>query len=425
MMRFLIATLLATACDPSPQSPPQTPAHPRVVAVAPDAAVAAIDAVVEAAPRANGALVVELDAAIAKRLDPVIDQAVAEQRVVGAVVVVARDGKIIYRRTAGLADREAKRAVTEDTIFRFASMTKPIVSAAALALVDQGKLSLDDRVSKWLPEFRPKFEGKEGAITVRHLLTHMSGLSYKFIEKPDSPYHKANVSDGLAEPGLSMAEFLKRLGSVPLVHEPGTAWRYSLSVDVLGEVVARAGGGSLPDVLKRVVLDPVAMPDTAFTIAKSDRIAWPYSAAKPPVRMTDPYDRVRGAMRVRFAPGRLFDPKSFPSGGAGLAGTVGDYLRFAEAMRTHRLLRPETHREFSKNQVGSKEVDPGMSFGLGVGIIEDPAAAQSARRKGAYGWAGIYGTEFWVDPDAKLSVVVLTNTAGQKLAKEIEKALYQ
>ena len=299
--------------------------------------------------RPAGELVVEPDAALAKRIDPVIDKAIKDT-VVGAVVVVARDGKIVYRRAAGFSDREAKRATKEDTIFRYASMTKPIVSIAALALVDQGKLSLDDRVAKWIPEFKPTFEGKEAVITVRQLITHTSGLSYRFIEKPDSPYHKANVSDGLAEPGLSMAEFLKRLGSVPLIVAPGSAWRYSLSVDVLGEVVARAGGATLPEVVKKLVLDPVGMPDTVFTMTKNDRIAWPYAGGKPPMRMTEPYDRVRGASRVRFSPGRLFDPKSFPSGGAGLAGTANDYLRFAESVRTHRIVAPATHREFAKDQ---------------------------------------------------------------------------
>ena len=127
---------------------------------------------------------------------------------------------------------------------------------------------------------------------------------------------------------------------------------------------------------------------------------------------------------MKFSPGRLFDPKSFPSGGAGLAGTVTDYLRFAEAMRTHRILKPETHRALVSDQVPDKEVDAGMKFGLGVGIIVNPVAAKSSRSNGAYGWAGIYGTEFWIDPEAKLSVVVLTNVVGQQLHQQIEKAIY-
>jgi CubicO group peptidase (beta-lactamase class C family) len=423
MTRVLLsAALLAIACNNSPAPAPQAPTQTRVVGV--DAAPApSIDAALAETPRGKREIGVALDAALAGRIDPIIDEAVKEQ-IVGTVVVVVRDGKMVYRRAAGFSDREAKRAMREDTIFRLASMTKPVVSIAALALVDQGKLSLDDRVSKWLPEFRPKFEGKEGAITVRHLITHTSGLSYKFIEKPDSPYHKANVSDALAEPGMTMAEFLKRLGSVPLIYEPGTSWRYSLSVDVLGEVIARAGGAPLPEVVKQLVLDPVGMTDTAFTMPRSERIAWPYAGGKPPIRMTEPYDRVRGASRVRFSPDRLYDPASFPSGGAGLAGTAADYVRFAEALRTHSILRDATHRDFVKDQIG-KDVDAGMAFGLGVGIITDPDAGKTKRKKGAYGWAGIYGTEFWVDPEAKLSVVVLTNVAGQQLDQQIEKAIYQ
>ncbi len=180
-------------------------------------------------------------------------EAIAAQKLVGTVVLVARDGKVVYARAAGLADREAKQAVREDTQFRLASMTKPIVSIAALALVDRGKLSLEDPVTKYLPDFRPKLaDGREATITVRQLITHTSGLTYKFLEKPDGPYHKAEVSDGIAEPGMSAAENLRRLASVPLVAEPGTAWGYSLSIDVLGEVVAARAAARCSQVVEQL-----------------------------------------------------------------------------------------------------------------------------------------------------------------------------
>jgi len=370
------------------------------------------------------------DPALAKRIDPVLDRAIAAQKLVGAVVLVARDGKVVYARAAGLADREAKQAVREDTQFRLASMTKPIVSIAALALVDHGKLSLEDPVTKYLPDFRPKLaDGREPTITVRQLITHTSGLTYKFLEPADGPYHKAQVSDGIAEPGLSAAENLRRLASVPLVAEPGTAWGYSLSIDVLGEVVARAGGDTLPKVVEQLVTRPLGMTATVFTPTDRERVAWPYAAGEPPARMTEPYEATQMGATVKFSPARAFDPASYPSGGAGMTGTARDYLHFLEALRTGGapILRPESAHSINENQLGTASgaaLGPGNGFGFGFGVLLDPAAAKSPRGKGSFGWGGIYGTGFWVDPQAKLSVVIMTNVAGQGIESELEQAIY-
>jgi CubicO group peptidase (beta-lactamase class C family) len=374
---------------------------------------------------------VAVDPALGKSVDAVIDKAIEEQQLVGVVAIIARDGKVVYARAAGFADREGKVAVREDTLFRIASMTKPIVSVAALALIDQGKLSLDDPVTKWLPDFRPKLaDGREPAITVRQLLTHTSGLTYKFLEPAGGPYHQAEVSDGLAEPGLAAEDNLRRLASAPLVHEPGTKWNYSLSVDVLGEVISRAGGAPLPKLVEQLVTGPLAMTDTMFTVTDRGRLAWPYGAGKPPVRMTEPYDLSVFGATVRFSPARIFDAASFPSGGAGLAATARDYLRFAEALRTGGapVLKPETARALSENQIGDREatlLGPGGRFGFGVGVTTDPAVMKSPRGRGTFGWAGIYGTGFWIDPSARMSVVVLTNVAGEmQFEQEFEKAIY-
>jgi CubicO group peptidase (beta-lactamase class C family) len=362
-----------------------------------------------------------IEPALATRLDAVIDKAIAEQQAVGIVAMVARDGKIVYARAAGLADREAKIAAREDTVFRLASMTKPIVSVAALALIDQGKLSLDDAVTKYLPAFRPKTaDGKEPVITVRHLLTHTSGLGYGFI---NPQYREAGVSDGLAEPGRTAEENLAKLAAVPLLFEPGAKWHYGLSIDVLGEVVAKAGGGTLPEVVARLITQPLAMTDTAFT-ADQARLAWPYVAAKPPARMTEPHEAVEGDIRITFSPARIFDPRSFPSGGAGMAGTAADYVRFLEGVRTGVV----TKQPFAQNQIGDIDgnfLGPGTRFGFGFGVITDAAAAKTERGIGTYSWGGVYGTGFWVDPSAKLSVVIMTNTAGQtSLESDFSKAVY-
>jgi len=397
MMKRLLIALALAACS----SPGLTPATPPAV--------------------------VHTDAALAARVDPVIDKAIAEQKLVGIVMLVARDGELVYSRASGFADREAKLAMRDDTQFRFASMTKPIVTATAMTLVEQNKLSLDDPVTKWLPDFRPKLpDGREPVITVRQLMTHTSGLTYKFLEPAEGPYHKANVPDGIAEPGLGMAEFLKRLGSVPLVNEPGTKWVYSLSIDVLGAVIEKAAGEPLPAAVAHRITQPLGMGDTTFVVTDKARLAWPYGNGTPPARMTEPFDATEGSMSVRFSPARIFDPGSFPSGGAGLAGTARDYLRFCETLRTGggRVLKPATVQAMTTNELpAGLMVDAGVGFGFGFGIVLDPAAAKSSQGTGTYTWAGIYGTSFWVDPAAKLTVVILTNaTAGPP--QELEHAIY-
>jgi CubicO group peptidase (beta-lactamase class C family) len=368
---------------------------------------------------------------LAARLDAAFDRVLAADQVVGAVVIVARDGKTVYERAAGWADREAKLPMRVDTQLRIASMTKPIVSATALALVDRGKLALEDPVTKWLPDFKPKLaDGTAPTITVRHLLTHTAGLTYKFLEPRTGPYHAANVSDGIAEPALPAEVNLRRLAGVPLGYPPGTAWSYSLATDVLGEVVARAGGESLPAVVKHLVTTPLGMSDTVFSVTDRARIAVPYADGKPPVRMTEPHDLAQDGIAVRFSPARIFDSASYPSGGAGMAGTARDYLRFCEMLRTGGapVLAPASARAMTENQIGEMKVEwfgPGSRFGYGVGIVTDAAANPNARGTGAFGWSGIYGTTFWVDPEARTSVVILTNTAGDEpLAKAIEQALY-
>ncbi|MEO8702646.1 MAG: serine hydrolase domain-containing protein, partial [Kofleriaceae bacterium] len=288
-MRILLVCLLACG------SPERTPATP-VEIVMPDAAIA-----IDAAPPAP-APIDATDPVLARRLDAVLDHAIAGP-IVGAAVIVARDGVIVYAREAGMADREARIAVTDRTQFRIASMTKAIVTVAALALIDQKVLALDDPVTRWLPDFRPKLaNGRQPVITVRHLMTHTSGLSYTFLEKPGGTYHQAGISDGIAEPRMDQATNLRRIASVPLKFAPGTRWSYGLSTDVLGAIIAKAGGAPLPEVVARLVTRPLGMQDTVFVPTDRARVAWPYGAGKPPARMTEPYDLVGSG--IIFSPER-------------------------------------------------------------------------------------------------------------------------
>lgn len=167
-----------------------------------------------------------------------LERAVSDDRLAGGVVLVARDGQTVVEAAAGLADRETGRKMTTDTIFRYSSLTKPIVAAATMALVERGAIQLDNPVTRWLPEFTPRLSnGDQPRIEVRHLLTHTAGLTYGLFQPAGGPYEKAGVSDGLDQPGLSMSEELERLASVPLVSAPDSAWGYSLAYDVLGELM--------------------------------------------------------------------------------------------------------------------------------------------------------------------------------------------
>jgi CubicO group peptidase (beta-lactamase class C family) len=351
-------------------------------------------------------------------LDAVIDQAVGEERIVGTVVLVAEDGRIVYRRAAGFADREDGVPVREETVFRFASLTKPIVSVAAVALIEQGKLRLDTPVSEWIPWFRPKLaDGREPVITVRHLMTHTSGLSYGFMELPDSDFHRAGVSDGLDQPGLALEENLRRIVSVSLNHDPGRRWIYSVATDVLGEVIARSAAQPLPDLVERLVTGPLGLRDTSFRIAEGVRLATPYGDADPrPVPMEDPHRVPFGRSAVLYSPARAFDANSFPSGGGGMVGTVPDFLVFLEALRTGGapLLKPESVQALTTNAIGDLKVHavgPGWGFGLGVAVLKDPELAESPQSVGTWKWGGAYGHSWFVDPVRRLSVVALTNTA--------------
>ncbi|WP_426613072.1 serine hydrolase domain-containing protein [Bradyrhizobium sp. McL0616] len=352
------------------------------------------------------------------RLDRVIDRAIAERRIVGSVVLVMQDGEVVYRRAAGHADREANRPMREDAMFRLASLSKPIVSAAAMALVERGRLDPQDPVTKWLPDFRPQTsDGRVPAITIHHLLTHTAGLSYGFLQPPDGSYQRAGVSDGLDRSGIDLDEEVRRIAAASLVYEPGTRWGYSLATDVLGAVIARAAGEPLPDALRRLVTAPLAMADTGFLVDDGARLAVPYLNGKPePARMQDPQlVPFRGAGIIRMSPSRVFDRASFASGGAGLVSTASDYARFAEALRLGGgpVLKTSTVQQITTNQIVDLSPTglPAWGFGYGAIVLKDSVLAKSPQAAGTWTFNCAYGQSFFVDPQQKLAVIAFTNTA--------------
>jgi CubicO group peptidase (beta-lactamase class C family) len=372
---------------------------------------------------------------LSRRVDDAIERALTQKRIVGAVVIVAQDGKIVYRRAAGYFDREAGTSMPVNALFRLASLSKPIVTAAALALVEKGVIGLDDPVVRWLASFQPKLaDGSSPTITIRQLLTHTAGLSYGFLEPADGPYHRVRVSDGMDQPGLRMEDELRRIGAAGLRYSPGDDWGYSVAIDVLGALISKASGEQLPQLVRRSVTKPLAMADTGFAVADIRRLAIPYVDGKPePIKMADP-DTVpfAGLAGISMSPSRALAPESFASGGSGMIGTADDYIRFLEALRQGGapILKTSTVNAMMTNQIGNLKVKnrPGWGFGFGAAVILDPKTASTPQSPGTWTWSGAYGGNFFVDPRERLSVVALTNTTIQGMngsfTSEIRDAVY-
>lgn len=352
-----------------------------------------------------------------EKLDRVLDASIADARIVGGVVRVLHDGRAVYARAVGSADREQNVPMREDTIFRLSSVTKPIVSVAALRLVDAKRLELEAPVTNYLPSFRPKLaDGTEPAISLRHLLTHTAGLSYGHMQPSDGPYLKHRVSDGFDVTGVSLDEELRRIVAAGLSYPPGTRWGYSVALDVLGAVIERVTGLPLPAAIAELVTGPLEMTDTAFSLRPGTALATPYADGSPPERMREgqvvPFMDLSG---LRFSPTRAFDSQSFASGGAGMNGTAQDAARLLELVRSGggALLRPETARSMWMNQTGDLPIvfGPGWGFGFGGAVLVDPAAARSPQSSGTWSWGGVWGHSWFVDSKQRLVVVALTNTA--------------
>ncbi|MGY5802601.1 serine hydrolase domain-containing protein [Rhizobium hainanense] len=374
------------------------------------------------------------DGSLAEGVDAAINSALVDKRLVGTVVLIARDGELVYTRAAGLADRENKVAMREDAIFRLASITKPIVTIAAMRLVEQGHIGLDDPITKWLPDFRPRLpDGGEATILIRHLLTHTSGLGYTFAEEQDGPYHRAGVSDGLDTPGRSVADNLKRLASAPLLFAPGENWRYSLAMDVLGGIIEKETGGALGDAVAKLVMKPLGLSDTAFSVRDRNRLTANYVNGTPePQRMAEEALVPIFDGMIRFVPDRIFDPASYHSGGAGMAGTASDILAILETIRKGGapLLSTDTVKTMMADQAGGHmdAQQAGFGFGYGWSIVRDPVVAQVPFSAGTIKWGGVYGHSWFVDREKGLTVVALTNTALEgmwgQFTTDLAKAVY-
>ncbi len=355
----------------------------------------------------------------ANAIDGAIEQALCEKRLVGAVVLVAQGGEIVYHRAAGMADREAGKPMALNTLFRLASVSKPIVSTAALALMAQGAMRLDDPITRWLPNFRPRLaDGTTPLMTLRHLMTHTAGLSYRFFQPEGGFYAQLGVSDGMDEASVSLQENVRRIACAPLLAPPGAAWRYSIATDVMGAAIEQASGLPLAQAVKKWVTGPLAMTDTDFLAVDAARLAAAYAdhPGEPRrLRQPDHLPFIDGSAGFHLSPARALDPQAYASGGAGMVGSAEDFLRLLEALRQGGtpVLPTEWVTALTTNQIGDLPMPfwPGRGFGLGITVLKDPIAAQTPESVGTWRMGGTYGHSWFVDPVRQLSVVAFTNTA--------------
>jgi CubicO group peptidase (beta-lactamase class C family) len=382
-------------------------------------------------------------------------QALVDAHQVGGIVtLVARNGKMVDLQAFGFQDIDTKTPMKADSIFRIASMTKPVTSVAIMLLFEEGKLALTDPVSRFIPAFREMkvltrgAQGTEPAlvparrpITIRDLLTHRAGLTYGFLDggTVGNTYRESGVSDALGVVELSLAENVERLAKAPLVSQPGAEWHYGLSTDVLGRVVEVASGLPLDRFFSERIFRPLHMTDTSFDVpeAKWPRFVTAYTGdGRGGVRaMQDP----ESFGNTHMSPVKSYRAgKAYFSGGAGLTSTAQDYSRFAQMLLNGgvldnvRLLSPKTvelmttSHTLDMNLAGTPVLGPGAEWGLGFKITSDLGATQLPGSRGMYGWSGIYGTFFFVDPVEKLvGVMMVQRYPGPPAAAPFQALTYQ
>ena len=385
------------------------------------------------------------DATRLERISATFKKEVDERRVPGAVVLIARAGKLVFEQAYGFSDREAGIAMRVDDVFRIASMTKPVTIVAALMLAEEGRLSLPDPVARYLPEFGGLKVGVEDhaggltlvdahqPMTVHDLMRHTAGLTYGLFgsSRVKTLYNEAGVFslDNTNE------EMCRKLSALPLSYQPGTTWDYGMGTDVLGRIVEVVSGQSLGAFFSERIFKPLGMADTGFTL--------PHAAG----RIAQPQADAKTGQRVPMADPLVAMP--WQSGGAGLCSTVQDYLRFAQMLLSRgmlngtRLLAPSSVSLMSSNHLPpGTQFDPvtlplfggeaplpvmGHGFGLGVAVRTEPGISPLPGSVGTYYWGGALGTYFWIDPKEDLIAIKMTQAPADRLRYRylIQQLVYQ
>jgi CubicO group peptidase (beta-lactamase class C family) len=429
------------------------PARKAPIARKPAAPVAAPPTVDPAEAQRIGELLTQYTADVGSRgaygplSKPTADGSIRryDKHVPGALALVLRDGKVVYRKAFGVNDMFTQSTLRTDAIFRIASQTKALTSVGLMLLYDEGKFQFDDPIAKYLPAFaNPQvlatFNPKDstyttvpanGPVTIRQLFTHTSGISYPVIGTKEATaiYAKAGIPSGIGTPSGLLATSMDALGKLPLMHQPGERFTYGLSVDVLGRLIEVLSGQSLDQFLRQRLFEPLGMKDTYF-----------YLPADKQARLVELYTEDANKQTVPMMPqGRMIPnyPKAkgtYFSGGAGLSSTIDDYAHFLQMMLDNgryngrQLLKPATVALITQNQMGTVS-QGGNKFGLGFSITTPQNAKVPGLSAGSYEWGGIFGTTYWVDPQQKLVALVYTqkypNSTSRDLAGKFKTAVYE
>jgi len=379
------------------------------------------------------------------RVDALIDGYVNDGRIAGAVVLVLRDGKPVYEKAAGWADKEAGRKMTMDTEFRIASQTKALTSVAILQLLEEGKLTLNDQAGKYIPTFAKTTVAtkKDGStdldlvpakrpITVKDLLTHTSGMDYGTSAGVAAQYQAKGLGPAagygwyFADKDEPICDSIERLGTLPFVQQPGDAWVYGYNTDVLGCIVEKASGVPLDEFFRSHITGPLGMKDTHFFLPteKRERLAAVYGSDVSGKAVRQAND-AKGQGHYVDGPRRSF------SGGAGLVSTARDYATFLEALRNGgelnkvRILSPHAVKLMTTNQVGTLRGQNANGFGYGFDTQD--RYGPNMESAGSWGWGGAYGTSYKVDPVERLTIVFMVQLLPNNtdLRDKVPASIYQ
>jgi CubicO group peptidase (beta-lactamase class C family) len=382
------------------------------------------------------------------RIRDALKTEVAQGKLSGAVVMVARRGRLVSADAVGIQDKNADKAMTRDAIFRIYSMTKPLASVAAMILAEDGKIELTDPVSKFLPAFNGQRVSvargmsyttvpADREMTILDLLRHTSGLAYGEITQ-NAPVKHAYAKAGVYLPGvrdydsrhMTSAEQVERIGGAPLAHQPGTVWEYSLATDILGRVIEVTSGMRLSEFLDERLFKPLRMVDSAFAVPaeKMGRLAQPHAIdlmSNQPIKLIDVSAK----------------PKN-DSGGGGAVSTATDYLRFVQMLLNGgqlddvRVLSRPTIKLMTSDQLGTRLAarvtpgelligTPGYTFGLGFAVRHGAGVAVVPGSTGEFMWGGYAGTFFWGDPKEQIAAVYMTQAPSQARARLIKQLVYE
>ncbi|SHE42574.1 CubicO group peptidase, beta-lactamase class C family [Fodinibius roseus] len=363
------------------------------------------------------------------RIDMMLEEAVEDKQIPGAVALVARNGTIVYHKAFGTADSETGRTLREDDIFRIASQTKAVTATAVMMLWEEGKFRLDDPIAKYIPGFKDaqildSFNAEDTTyttqpadkpVTIRHLLTHTSGIGYGMIDGDDrfrKIYQKAGVTDLFTTKDITIGESVKKLAKLPLHHHPGEAFTYSEGLDVLGYFIEKVSGMPLNEFFRSRIFNPLGMEDTWFYLPESkhrrlvpvltkEGDSWKHY----PVTFYDPDYPVEGE-------------KQFYSGGAGLSSTAEDYATFLQMylnkgeLNGMRLLSRTTVEFMMKNQVGDLR-GGGQDYGLAFGLVNQKGEIMGGQgSKGTFYWGGYFNTQYFADPEEQVIGILMKQTQG-------------